>query len=66
MFTAVKIHVEVFWFVTPQSEDGGSKLLRNVGIIPQHYTESQRRRPLLEWNVFFRKETMDLILQRSM
>jgi hypothetical protein len=44
MFTAVKIHVEVFWFVTPQSEDGGSKLLRNVGIIPQHYTASQPRR----------------------
>jgi hypothetical protein len=26
-------------------EDGGSKVLRNVGILPQHYTASESRRP---------------------
>jgi hypothetical protein len=29
-------------------EDGGSLDLRNVGILPQHYTASQPRRPRLE------------------
>jgi hypothetical protein len=29
-------------------EDGGSMDLWNVGILPQHYTASQRRRPRLE------------------
>jgi hypothetical protein len=52
VFTAVKIEVEVFWVVTPCSsndpEDGGSKVLRNVDILPQHYTASQPRRPRLE------------------
>jgi hypothetical protein len=28
--------------------DGGSRALRNVGILPQHYTASQPRRPWLE------------------
>jgi hypothetical protein len=36
-------------FVTPLNkshpEDGGSMGLRNVGILPQHYTASQPRRP---------------------
>jgi len=29
-------------------ENGGSIVLRNVGILPQHYTVSQTRRPRLE------------------
>jgi hypothetical protein len=29
-------------------EDGGSMDLRNVGILPQHYTASEPRRPRLE------------------
>jgi hypothetical protein len=29
-------------------EDGGSKFLRNVGVLQQHYTASQPRRPQLE------------------
>jgi hypothetical protein len=31
-FQGVKIQVEFFWIVT--AEDGGSKVLRNVGIVP--------------------------------
>jgi hypothetical protein len=31
------------------SEDGGSKVLRNVGILPQHYTMSPPRRSRLEF-----------------
>jgi hypothetical protein len=34
-----------FW-----SEDGGSMVLRNAGILPRHYTASQRRRPRLEFS----------------
>jgi len=37
-FAAVKIQVEVFW-------DRSSVDLRNVGILPKHYTASQPRRP---------------------
>jgi hypothetical protein len=58
VFTAVKIQVDVFWIVTPanvvidtkplQKEDGASKVLRNVGILPQHHKESQPRRNRLE------------------
>jgi hypothetical protein len=54
-FTAVMVQVVVFWVMTPCSvvvgyqrfrvEDGGSKDLRSVHIIPQHYTASQPRRP---------------------
>jgi len=29
-------------------EDGGSKVIRNVGILPRHYTASQPRRPQRE------------------
>jgi hypothetical protein len=29
-------------------EDGGSTVLRNVGILPQHYTAPQPRRPRIE------------------
>jgi hypothetical protein len=32
----------------PHPEDGGSTALRNVGILPQHYTASRRRRNRLE------------------
>jgi hypothetical protein len=46
--------VKDIWVVTPRSvvvryqrsggsEDGGSKALRDVGILPQHYTASQPR-----------------------
>jgi hypothetical protein len=53
VFTAVKTQVEVFWVVTLcsvsiftlQREDGGSMVLRNVDILPHHYTASQPRRP---------------------
>jgi len=59
----VKIQVEVFWVLTPRSvvfqrfilppfsglseEDGGTEVLRNVGILPKHCTMSQPRRPQL-------------------
>jgi len=40
---------EVFMAMKPlQSEDGGNKDLRNVGIPPHHYTASQPTRPLFE------------------
>jgi len=52
------IQVETFWVVTPSccavgyqrfgglhSEDGVSKVLRNVSILPQHYTTQQPRKP---------------------
>jgi len=29
-------------------KDGGSKVLRNVGVLPQHYAASQSRRPRFE------------------
>jgi hypothetical protein len=59
VFMAVKTPVEVFWIVRSCSvavvyqssgghccsEDGGSKLLRNVGILSHHYTASQHKRP---------------------
>jgi hypothetical protein len=44
VFTAVKIQVEVLQVVTSygvvmrESEDGGSKVLRNFNILPQHHT----------------------------
>jgi hypothetical protein len=59
--------VEVFWVVTPCSiavenpyclhlhpEDGGSMDLWIVGILPQHYTASQPRKPRLEVTGTFR------------
>jgi len=33
--------------LTLHHEDGGNMTLRNVGIVPHHYTISQLRRPLL-------------------
>jgi hypothetical protein len=60
VLTVVKIQVEVFWVVTPcgvavghvvapilTPEDGSKMVLRNVGILPQHYTVSQHRRARL-------------------
>jgi hypothetical protein len=44
--TIFRFQVEVFWVFTPcrfvvgYNEDGGSMDLRNVGILPQHYTAS--------------------------
>jgi hypothetical protein len=70
VFTAVKIHVKVFWVLTPRSavvgyqpfgghcflhlqvEIGGSMVLRNAGILPQHYTASKSRRPRRESPLF--------------
>jgi hypothetical protein len=37
----MKIELVVFWVVT--LEDGGSMFLRNVCILPHHYTVSQPR-----------------------
>jgi hypothetical protein len=34
IITAMEIHVVVFW---AHLEDGDSKILRNVGILPHHY-----------------------------
>jgi hypothetical protein len=34
----IKFQILVIWIVVPCSEDGGSKLLRNVSILPHHYT----------------------------
>jgi len=34
-------------------EDGGSKVLRNIGILPQHYTASQSRRLRLKLTLMF-------------
>jgi len=59
VFTAMKTQIEVFRDVTPCSvgymsfshrhslhtENGGNKLLRNVGILPHNYTASQPRGP---------------------
>jgi hypothetical protein len=59
VFTAVKIQVQVLRDVTPCSvavgyqrfggplsyEDVGNMVLRNVGILPQHHTASQPKRP---------------------
>jgi len=42
----VHLHGEVIYVLHP--EDGGSMVLRNVGILPQHYTASQRRKSRLE------------------
>jgi hypothetical protein len=33
----------------PHPEDGGSKVLRNVGILPHHYTPSEPTRRRLEF-----------------
>jgi hypothetical protein len=55
VFTAVEIEVEFLWVRTPRNvvvgynlstlrplylDDGGNKVLRNVGILPQHYMAS--------------------------
>jgi hypothetical protein len=39
VFTTVKIRVIVFWdAMSCVLKDGGSEVLRNIGILPQHYT----------------------------
>jgi hypothetical protein len=57
-----RVQVEAFWVVIPCSvvvgyqrsggplhpEDGGSRVLRNIRILPQHYAASRPRRPRLE------------------
>jgi len=62
-FTAMNIQVEVFWVVTPcdgippfrrtllpplHPVDGGSEVLRNGVIVPQHYTATQPTRSRLD------------------
>jgi len=47
-FTVVKIQVEVFWIVT-----SCGVALRNVGILPQHYSVPQPRRPRFEYRLLF-------------
>jgi hypothetical protein len=45
-------HVMVFWHTEVSEghvEDGGSTVLRNIGILPHLYTASQLRRPRLEY-----------------
>jgi hypothetical protein len=39
--------VQVAVFKVTASEDGSSMDLRNVGILPHHYTASQLKRPYL-------------------
>jgi len=59
-FTALKIRAKVFYVVTQRSvavgyqSFRGSKVIRNVGIIPQHYTVSQLRRPRLDRHITHR------------
>jgi hypothetical protein len=71
--TSVSIQVEVFWDMIPCSvsvgyqrllppsslhpEDVGTILLRYVGILPQHYTASQSRRPRFESSLPWRPHT---------
>jgi len=38
----------IFWIVTLYVANKGSKVLRNVCVLSQHYTASQPRRPRLE------------------
>jgi hypothetical protein len=52
MFSAMKIKFYAFWVVTTCSvvvgiepEDGSTKVLRNIGILSQHYIASQPRKP---------------------
>jgi hypothetical protein len=48
VLAAEVFQLEAFWVCLHlQSEDGGSKVLRNVGILPQYYIASQPRRPPL-------------------
>jgi hypothetical protein len=42
VLTAVKIQVKILWAVTLRSvEDGGRKILRNVGILPYDVTTQE-------------------------
>jgi hypothetical protein len=43
-----EIHVSNLWVISLHPEDGGQIVLRNVGILPQHYAASKPRRPRLE------------------
>jgi hypothetical protein len=53
-----KVEWSATYWIHP--EDGGSKLLRNVGILPQHHTMSEPRRQRLECK---RNDTQDLHYQ---
>jgi len=37
------------YFVCAYGENGGRKIIQNVGILSQHYTSSQPRRSRLTW-----------------
>jgi hypothetical protein len=76
VLTAVKVSTLVFWVVTPcglvdryqhfigtyfSPEDGGSMLLRNVGIYLQIYKVLQPRRPMSTgFELFSRKLVSEL------
>jgi hypothetical protein len=45
VFVAMKFQVTVFWVVTPFSDNRGSTVLWNIGILPHHYMVSEPRRP---------------------
>jgi hypothetical protein len=54
MGTGVRLCIGFIWMMSGFSS---SKVFRNVGILPQHYTTSQPRRPRLDktilfWNIF--------------
>jgi len=44
----IDVRFEIFMTVKIHSEDGGSKIIWNIGILPQHYMASQPSRPCLE------------------
>jgi len=48
-----KLHnYSVYQDILMERQYGGNEALRNVGILPQHYTTSQPRRPRLESSSF--------------
>jgi hypothetical protein len=46
---------------TNRNEDGGSMILRNVGILPQRYTMSGPRKPRLESSSPWKPQTSHLV-----
>jgi hypothetical protein len=62
VFKAVKIHVQAFWLLR-HGEDGGSKVLRKVGILPQDYTVFENEGESSEKLVSYRKTTRCLKME---
>jgi hypothetical protein len=44
-----------------ECEDGGIKVLRNIGILPQHYTALQLRRPRREFSSQWKPQTLRVV-----